>query len=353
MDSQKLSPSAKLTLDALNAGPGNVHELSERTGRSRSTTDKAINDLAKVGLIVKVEDGRDPADGAPARWQLADQASADGDAAQPEPNGGEATGPDPDGAAEADPATPDDPANREASPEQAADAQPADAGTIPDDGQNPTAPDGEAPPDSQTAPDGEAADQEQATSDGDGTPDGDANPDGEKPAEAEPPKLCRGCQAQMPKICECCWQKTPTYCGTCRRNMPQVRRGEPGEPVILSNGLPKLRPGELEALVEKVMREQPLPAFAGVVGWTGGRLAVHIPGRSPGAMTNAMRKFAKEGKAELIGDDPERYKLIDTAQPDAATDTNGDTGSDGHGAAGQQEAGQPEGATEPQPDNAG
>ena len=30
--------------------------------------------------------------------------------------------------------------------------------------------------------------------------------------------------------------------------MPQVRRGEPGEPVILSNGLPKLRPGELEKL---------------------------------------------------------------------------------------------------------
>ncbi|GAA3741918.1 hypothetical protein GCM10022225_26810 [Plantactinospora mayteni] len=354
MDNQKLSPSAKLTLDALNAGPGNVHELSERTGRSRSTTDKAINDLAKAGLIVKVEDGGDPADGAPARWQLADPASADGDAVQPEPNGGgEAAEPDPDGAAEADPATPDDPANREASPELAADAQPADAGTSPEDGQDRTALDGEAPPDMQTAPDGEAADQEQATSDGDGTPAGDANPDGEKLAEAEPPKLCRGCQAQMPKICECCWQKTPAYCGTCRRNMPQVRRGEPGEPVILSNGLPKLRPGELEAMVEKVMREQPMPAFAGIVGWTGGRLAVHIPGRSPGAMTNAMRKFAKEGKAELIGDDPERYKLIDAAQPDATTDTNGDTGSDGHGTAGQQEAGQPDAATEPQPDNAG
>jgi hypothetical protein len=335
----KLTPSAQRTLDALNTGPGNVHELAERTGLSRSTTDKAINVLAKADLIVKVDDGGDPADGAPARWQLADPAPADDEATQPEPTlDGEATEPDTDVArpAEADAATPDqasDPAPSGDSPQQPQDPQPVTDEPVTDDGSTDVGPDAEAPADSEA------------------TPDGDAEPDGEqKPAEAEPPKLCRGCQAQMPKICERCWQKTPAYCGKCRRTMPQVRRGEPGEPVILSNGLMKLRPGELEAMVEKVMREQPLPAFAGIVGWTGGRLAIHIPGRSPGAMTNAMRKFAKEGKAELIGDDPERYKLTDTEQPDTATDTNAETGSDD--AAGQQEAEQPNAAAEPQPENA-
>jgi hypothetical protein len=331
----KLTPSAQRTLDALKTGPGNVHELADRTGLSRSTTDKAINVLAKADLIVKVDDGGDPADGAPARWQLAGPAPADDETTQPEPtDDGEATEPDTDVAdpAEADATTPDqasDPAPSGDSPQQPQDPQP-----VTDDSSTDAGPDADAPADSEA------------------TPDGDAEPDGEqKPAEAEPPKLCRGCQTQMPKICESCWQKTPAYCGTCRRTMPQVQRGEPGEPVILSNGLMKLRPGELEAMVAKVMREQPLPAFAGIVGWTGGRLAIHIPGRSPGAMTNAMRKFAKEGKAVLIGDDPERYQLTDTAQPDAATDTNGDTGSGD--AAGQHEAGQPDGTAEQQPDNAG
>jgi hypothetical protein len=189
--------------------------------------------------------------------------------------------------------------------------------------------------------------------DSEATPDGEAKQDGDgKQAEAEPPKLCRGCQAQMPKICQDCWQKTPAYCGKCRRTMPQVRRGEPGEPVILSNGLPKLRPGELEAMVEKVMREHPLPAFQGIVGWTGGRVAIHLPGRSPGAITNAMRKFAKAGTAELIGDDPERYKLTDAQQPNG--DTSGDTkGGDGQDEASPTEAAQPgAGAAESQTDNA-
>jgi hypothetical protein len=160
----------------------------------------------------------------------------------------------------------------------------------------------------------------------------------------------------MPKICECCWQKTPAYCGKCRKDMPQARRGEPGEPVILANGLPKLAPGELEAMVEKVMREQPLPAFQGIVGWTGGRLAIHIPGRSPGAMTNAMRKFTKDGKAELIGDNPERYRLKVTEQqkPDGETDSDQDTTPGTDGAPAQQnrtdapvENGQPDGAQPP------
>jgi hypothetical protein len=160
----------------------------------------------------------------------------------------------------------------------------------------------------------------------------------------------------MPKICEECWQKTPAYCGKCRRDMPQARRGEPGEPVILSNGLPKLRPGELEAMVAKVMREQPLPAFQGIVGWTGGRLAIHLPGRSPGAITNAMRKFATAGTAELIGDNPERYKLTGTEQPDRETDSSKDTnsGTDGVPAEKNQTdaAPQPADAAAPQADAA-
>jgi hypothetical protein len=344
MDNQKLSPSAKLTLDALNAGPGNVHELSERTGRSRSTTDKAINDLAKADLVVKVDDGGDPADGAPARWRLA-QAPADTETGQPEPDGDDnAAEPDTDtpatGTTDADPATQAEAADPAADPQPDTEPPATSAG----DG---TTPASEAPADGG------------ATPDGDGQTDTEAKPDGdEKKAEAEPPKLCRGCQAQMPKICECCWQKTPTYCGKCRKDMPQVQRGDPGEPVILSNGLPKLRPGELEDMVAKVMREQPLPAFAGIVGWTGGRLAIHIPGRSPGAMTNAMRKFTKEGKAELIGDDPERYQLKATEQqPDGETDNSQDT-KPGTGSAPAQEspaeaAQPPADADAPQPDAAG
>jgi hypothetical protein len=325
----KLTPSAQRTLDALTSGPGNVHELSERTGRSRSTTDKAINDLAKAGLIVKVDDGGDPADGAPTRWQLADPAPAADEAIESDT--------DTSGTAKTDAATPDE-ATESAplgdAPDPADEPQPSVTETpTAGGGQIGAESGGDAQPDSTATPD------EQATTDGDTTTDGKAKPGGDKQTEVEPPKLCRGCQAQMPKVCEDCWQKTPAYCGKCRRTMPQVRRGEPGEPIILSNGLPKLRPGELEAMVEKVMREQPLPAFGGVVGWTGGRLAIHLPGRSPGAITNAMRKFTTAGTAELIGDNPERYKLKDTEQPGA--DTNGEPSSDGQDEASQTEANQP------------
>ena len=296
----KLTPSAKLTVDALKTGPGNVHELSERTGRSRSTTDKALVELAKANLIVKVDDGGDSADGAPTRWQLANPADADSETSPSQPADGDPAAP-PDGDA---PATSDvdetdnttRPAERgqavpDGSPETAADARPGETGPEPESGV------AEAGADAQS--DDKATQHEEQQ-------DGDA---------VETPKLCRGCQAQMPKICPDCWQKTPAYCGKCRRTMPQVRRGEPGEPVILSNGLPKLRPGELEAMVEKVIREHPLPAFAEVIGWTGGRLAIHLPGRSPGAITNALRKLARTGVAELIGDDPERYQFKPTEQP--------------------------------------
>src|SRR6266511_2678100 len=282
------TPTARLTLDAIrDGGPGNVHELRERTGRSRSATDKAIAELANANLIVKVDDGGDPADGAPTRWQLANP-TAD----QPATTGAEAT----------DPASPG-----------GSDTAPAGAG-----------PTDQAPPVAvaDAAAGAERADQTPA-------PDGDADP----AAEAQAPKLCRGCQAQMPTICQDCWQKTPAYCGTCRRDMPQVRRGEPGEPAILSNGLPKLRPGELEELVATVLREHPVPHHVGVTGWTSGRVAVYLPGRSTGAIGNALRKMTKTGVAELIGDNPERYQLTGAnatdADPNAARDAS------------QPEAGQP------------
>jgi hypothetical protein len=303
----KLTPSAQRTLDALQTGPGNVHELSERTGRSRSTTDKAIADLARAGLIVKVDDGGDPADGAPARWQLADP--ADGETPQPQATGGgHATEPD---SATADVGTVGEAtgaASPDGPPEPETNSQPI---------ADPPAPSGDTNPTPTTA----------AEPDSTATSDSAARHDGDQ-AEAETPKLCRGCQAQMPTICESCWQKTPAYCGQCRRTMPQVRRGEPGEPIILSNGLPKLRPGELEKLVEKVMRDHPLPAFAGVVGWTGGRVAVHLPGRSSGAINNALQKLERTGVAELIGDTPMRYQLKPTGETDTAPNpaTNTDRG---------------------------
>src|SRR6266536_3586314 len=120
--------------------------------------------------------------------------------------------------------------------------------------------------------------------------------------------------------------ENPSYCGKCRRTMPQVRRGEPGEPVVLSNGLPKLRPGELEELVAKVLREQPVPHHVGVTGWTGGRVAIFLPGRSTGAINNALEKLTKTGVAELIGDQPMRYQLKDSGLTDA--DQGADTSAD-------------------------
>jgi hypothetical protein len=135
---------------------------------------------------------------------------------------------------------------------------------------------------------------------------------------AEQPKLCRGCQAQMPRICEHCWQKTTSYCRTCRRDLPQTRRSATGEPGILPNGLPRLRPGELEKLVLQVMRTHPVPDHVGITGWTAGRIAIYLPGRSTGAIGNALDKLTKTGDAQLLGENPMRY------QP-TAVERSGDT----------------------------
>jgi hypothetical protein len=284
----KLSPGARATLQALADQPGNVHELAARTGRSRSGTDKALRELARAGLITKV-DGGDPADGAPARWQHTNTATTT-TTAEPDTT--------PAGTAAADPSPP--------SSDPAGDPDPA-AANAEEDGDG-TAADEGTPPD-------RTGGVEQA--DGSDTPGGTSDqPDpggAESDApEADEPKICRGCGEQLPRICPHCWQKTPSYCGTCRKNMPQVRRGEPGEPTILPSGLPRLRPGELEQLVLEVLRQQPLPNHVGITGWTAQRVAIYLPGRSTGAIGNALNKLTKTGQVELIGEQPMRYQLVTT-----------------------------------------
>ncbi|SCG58413.1 IclR helix-turn-helix domain-containing protein [Micromonospora echinaurantiaca] len=72
MENLSLTPATQAVLDALTElGQGNLHELADRSGKARSTTDKAIKTLANTGLIVAVDTGADPADGTPTRWTLA------------------------------------------------------------------------------------------------------------------------------------------------------------------------------------------------------------------------------------------------------------------------------------------
>jgi DNA-binding MarR family transcriptional regulator len=288
-----LSPGARATLLVLRDQPGNVHEVAERTGRSRSGTDKALRELARADLIVKV-DGGDPADGAPTRWQHTDRgaaATAELQAAQAGPgNPG--------------PGTDDDAGSPEAPPASEA------AGTGADSESEP--PLGGTGPDTHTAdqPTGEAATGDQTDAAGQV----DTTAGGTTPSEADEPKICRGCGEQLPRICPHCWQKTPSYCGKCRKDMPQARRGEPGEPTILPSGLPRLRPGELEQLVLNVIQQQPLPNHVGITGWTAQRVAIYLPGRSTGAIGNALNKLTKTGQVELIGEQPMRYQLTTSAQ---------------------------------------
>jgi DNA-binding transcriptional ArsR family regulator len=73
-----LSPAARATLEALaQLGEGTVEQLREQTGKAKSTTDKALRELAEAGFAVAVEDG----DG-PTRWRPAQPDTAD---AAPEP----------------------------------------------------------------------------------------------------------------------------------------------------------------------------------------------------------------------------------------------------------------------------
>ncbi|ADU11472.1 hypothetical protein ML5_6028 [Micromonospora sp. L5] len=71
MKDLSLTPAAQAVLDALtDLGQGDVHELADRAGKARSTTDKALKSLADAGLIVPVDTDADAADGASTRWAL-------------------------------------------------------------------------------------------------------------------------------------------------------------------------------------------------------------------------------------------------------------------------------------------
>ncbi|MDG6108787.1 helix-turn-helix domain-containing protein [Dactylosporangium aurantiacum] len=75
MEHLSLTPATQAILDALTElGQGNVHELADKAGKARSTTDKAIKTLADAGLIVAVDTDADPAEGTPTRWTLANPA---------------------------------------------------------------------------------------------------------------------------------------------------------------------------------------------------------------------------------------------------------------------------------------
>lgn len=246
---ENIPPVGRETLAALlSRGPGNVHEIREITGRSESATNRALRQLAETGVIVKTDPDADPADGAPTRWNVNPDIPEEGLAKL----------------IHSDDAAP----NAEAS---ATDAPP---------------PGHEIPSED---PPHEASESE--------------------PIEDERAKICGNCGAAMPNVCETCWQKTPKYCGDCRRTMPQRRRGEVAEPRILENGLPKLRPGELEVLVLEVMRTQREPQH-GIPGWTDKRVGIFLPGRSTGAIANALNKFASSGRCQVINDQPLRFRLV-------------------------------------------
>lgn len=76
MENLSLTPATQAVLDALTAlGQGNVHELADRSGKARSTTDKAIKTLADAGVIVAVDTDADSAEGTPTQWTLATPAT--------------------------------------------------------------------------------------------------------------------------------------------------------------------------------------------------------------------------------------------------------------------------------------
>ncbi len=98
-DLSTMTPATRAVFDALiTLGQGNVHELSEWSGKARSTTDRAIKTLADAGLIVPVDTDADPAEGTPTRWTLSEGVAAeaqdhdfstDADLGDGDPAGGE------------------------------------------------------------------------------------------------------------------------------------------------------------------------------------------------------------------------------------------------------------------------
>jgi hypothetical protein len=256
-----LTPTARAILTHLREHPASPDALREATGRSRNTIDKTLTDLTHRALITQY-----PGDDGTGHWALTDA-----------------------GHASIDNPGPDD---------TVTDAPDADAG----DDDQPRRPDGPAGASGQH-PGGQDATES--------TADGDHEPAGSQPDHTTAPaKQCRGCRKDLPPMCPTCWQKTPLYCGECRRTLPVGRRGGPSEPEILSNGLRKLMPGELEKLVLGVFRSHPVPDFAGVVGWNPGRIAIHLPGRSTGAINRVLDKLTSTGQVVLISTAPKYYRPV-------------------------------------------
>lgn len=75
-----LTPIAHTTLGAMTElGQGTAQQVRDKTGRSKTATDKAIGDLAKAGLIVAVDPDPDAPANAPTTWQPANTTAADTD----------------------------------------------------------------------------------------------------------------------------------------------------------------------------------------------------------------------------------------------------------------------------------
>lgn len=68
-------------------------------------------------------------------------------------------------------------------------------------------------------------------------------------------------------------------------------------------------------MILDVLAAHSVPEFGGVLGWTSGRIAVHLPGRSVGAINRVLDKLASAGGLTQLGTDPKRY-----APPTAAGD---------------------------------
>jgi hypothetical protein len=304
------------TLDALTDEPVTAAEICARTRRSRSSTDKALARLARTGLATRTDPPNPP--GGPARWMRATVEH------------------DPDHPTIESPAPgPDDPEDDEPPADQTEHHNDTENdGATEDDGvgeseaerHDPDQDEGERDEGERDEGDGlhseRAADDRTADEVRELMERATGQPQDSSPAEADPAtpptvKICRGCQEQIPAVCPTCWQRTTSYCGACRQNLPATRRGNPAEPQILPNGLRKLNSGELELLVAGVMRDHPVPDHVGIVGWTPGRIAIFLPGRSTGAIAKALDRLTDRGHAELLGHTPKRYRPVtDTADSD-------------------------------------
>jgi hypothetical protein len=331
-----LSPTAQAILKALTRGPATSTDLRKAIGRNKATIDKALSDLVTNDLIVALTEGDD--DSQP-QYSLPTNVPTT-------PDADNATDPAP--SADADPAS-----DTHLAPDGATDSNRQNAHNGADtleagDRVEATMTETRSPGTEDLKPQPHVdAPQEADTTGPEGAPAGeastatDSSPTARLTADAQEAatgteghtqdvKRCKGCQTTMPLICPCCARKTLAYCSACQTTRSATPRRGPGEREILANGLPKLRTGELAQMVHKVMTEHPVPDYKGITGWTSSRIAVFLPGRSTGAIGESLEKLANTRQAELLGESPRRYVLIQPpSEPDSPdTGTNGGNGAD-------------------------